>query len=261
MGSTLDTAAVRAAYDAQLRRDLPPSGGAATAERTDQLTRHLGVGPDGWSGVVWSSLDEATADQVIADTVAWLRTVEGHAEWKLHHHDTPADLGARLTAAGLVADGVESVMVAEAAAVPHFEPPAGVRLVEVADDADIDRAVLVHDLAFGGDHSGLGRRMRVGLAAGLMDVVLAVAGDEPVSAARTDYYPGTEFAGLWGGGTVEAWRGRGIYRALVSHRARRAEQRGVRYLQVDALPTSRPILERVGFTAIALTTPYTVPRG
>ncbi|MCP2268235.1 GNAT family N-acetyltransferase [Actinokineospora diospyrosa] len=258
MGSTWDTAAIRAVYDAQLRRDLPPSDGAAAAERTDRLTRHLGVGPDGWSGVLWSSLDEATADRVIADTVAWLRTVEGHAEWKLYHHDTPADLGARLAAAGLVAGGVEAVMIAEAAAVPDFAPPAGVRLVEVSDDADIDRVVWVHEAAFGEDHSWLGRRMRAGLAEGLMDVVLAMAGDEPVSAARTAYYPGTEFAGLWGGGTVEAWRGRGIYRALVSHRARKAQQRGVRYLQVDALPTSRPILERVGFTCVALTTPYTV---
>ena len=34
--------------------------------------------------------------------------------------------------------------------------------------------------------------------------------------------PARRFAGLWGGGTVEGWRGRGIYRALVAHRARAA---------------------------------------
>jgi hypothetical protein len=32
--------------------------------------------------------------------------------------------------------------------------------------------------------------------------------------------------------------------------------RGYRYLQVDASPQSRPILERLGFTSLALTTPY-----
>ncbi|GLW94109.1 GNAT family N-acetyltransferase [Actinokineospora globicatena] len=259
MGSDLDIAAVRAAIDHQLRRHLAPSGPGGSAERTDLLTRHLGVGRDSWSGVVWSSLDETTADQVIEATVAWLRGVEGHGEWKLYHHDSPVDLADRLTAAGLVGGPAEAVMVAEAAAVPHFAPPEGVELVPVTSDADVDRVVRVHDIAFGADHSRLGAQMRAQLAVGELDAVLAVAGDEPVSAARTSYHPGTEFAGLWGGGTLEAWRGRGIYRSLVSYRARRAEQRGVRYLQVDALPTSRPILERVGFTCVALTTAYTLP--
>ena len=35
-----------------------------------------------------------------------------------------------------------------------------------------------------------------------------------------------------------------------------AAERGYRYLQVDALPTSQPILTRLGFTALARTTPY-----
>jgi hypothetical protein len=32
--------------------------------------------------------------------------------------------------------------------------------------------------------------------------------------------------------------------------------RGFRYLQVDALPASRPILERMGFHPLAETTPW-----
>jgi GNAT superfamily N-acetyltransferase len=68
--------------------------------------------------------------------------------------------------------------------------------------------------------------------------------------------PGTPFAGLWGGGTVEAWRGRGIYRALVAHRAQVAAARGYHYLQVDASSQSRPILERLGFAPLTTTTPY-----
>jgi GNAT superfamily N-acetyltransferase len=86
--------------------------------------------------------------------------------------------------------------------------------------------------------------------------VVAVAGGKPVSSARMDFHPGTEFASLWGGGTLEPWRGKGIYRALVSHRARVAAERGYRYLRVDALPTSRPILERFGFVRLTTTVPY-----
>jgi hypothetical protein len=42
----------------------------------------------------------------------------------------------------------------------------------------------------------------------------------------------------------------------VARRARMAAERGYRYLQVDALPTSQPILTRLGFAALARTTPY-----
>ena len=70
------------------------------------------------------------------------------------------------------------------------------------------------------------------------------------------FYPGTDFAGLWGGSTLTPWRGRGIYRALVAVRARLAVRRGVRYLQVDASDDSAPILRRLGFRAITTTTPY-----
>ena len=37
---------------------------------------------------------------------------------------------------------------------------------------------------------------------------------------------------------------------------RLAAARGYRYLQVDASPDSRPILERLGFIRLARTTPY-----
>ncbi len=39
-------------------------------------------------------------------------------------------------------------------------------------------------------------------------------------------------------------------------RARLAVARGIRYLQVDASASSRPILERLGFVAVTTTTPY-----
>ena len=67
---------------------------------------------------------------------------------------------------------------------------------------------------------------------------------------------GTEFASLWGGSTLEAYRGRGIYRALVARRAALARDAGSAYLQVDASDMSRPILERLGFVALTTTTPY-----
>ena len=77
-----------------------------------------------------------------------------------------------------------------------------------------------------------------------------------VSAAWTVFHVGTDFAYLAGGSTLEAWRGRGIYRALVAVRAQRAAARGTRYLIVDASDDSAPILRRLGFRAVTTTTPY-----
>ncbi|MFJ4437475.1 acetyltransferase [Streptomyces sp. NPDC088923] len=85
----------------------------------------------------------------------------------------------------------------------------------------------------------------------------------PLHAARIEFVPGTDFAGLWGGSTLAAWRGRGLYRATVAARARTAAARGVRYLQVDASADSAPILRRLGFLELTTTTPYiwTPPAG
>ncbi|MFI7609197.1 GNAT family N-acetyltransferase [Micromonospora sp. NPDC049366] len=89
-----------------------------------------------------------------------------------------------------------------------------------------------------------------------ISVVVAEAGETVVSAGWIRYLPAPGFASLWGGSTLSQWRRRGIYRALVTYRARLAEQRGRTLLQVDASDDSRPILERLGFVPVTTTTPY-----
>ena len=89
-----------------------------------------------------------------------------------------------------------------------------------------------------------------------LSVYVAEAGGEVVAAAWVRFRTGSSFATLHGGSTLPAWRGRGIYRALVAERARLAVERGYRHLLVDASDASRPILERLGFVAITTTTPF-----
>ena len=67
---------------------------------------------------------------------------------------------------------------------------------------------------------------------------------------------GTDFAGIWGGATRSAWRGRGIYRALTAERARSALRMGKKYINSDSTEFSRPILERSGLVKVSTTTPY-----
>ncbi len=258
----LDGARVLSEFDEQVRRSLRSDGSGALGERAGPVIRWTTVGGAGWSGIVWSDLDESTADQVIADQVAFFGRRAERFEWKLYSYDQPRDLSVRLLAAGFVAEDAESLMVADAGQIAGHGGadvvlPGGVRLVPVTDEAGIELMIEVHDRVFGPDP-----RLRGALMSQLRNspettvMVLAMAGDEPVSSARIEFGADTEFAGLWGGGTLPQWRGRGLYRALVGYRARLAVARGYRYLQVDASPQSRPILERLGFACLALTTPY-----
>jgi GNAT superfamily N-acetyltransferase len=88
--------------------------------------------------------------------------------------------------------------------------------------------------------------------------VAAEAGDEVVSAAWVFFLEPADggFARLLGGSTLPQWRGRGIYRALVTARAQRAAARGIKYLQVDASDDSAPILRRLGFRAVTTSATY-----
>jgi GNAT superfamily N-acetyltransferase len=97
---------------------------------------------------------------------------------------------------------------------------------------------------------------RVAAEPGNVVVLVAEAAGRVVSAAWLVFKDGTDFAGLWGGSTLVEWRGQGIYKALVARRAQIAQNRGVKYLQVDASEDSEPILRRLGFIAITTTTPY-----
>jgi len=84
---------------------------------------------------------------------------------------------------------------------------------------------------------------------------MAMVHGEPASVGRLYTHAGSQFGGLYGGGTRPEFRGQGHYRATVAARSRDAAQQGVRYMLVDALPTSRPILERLGFVHLADTWP------
>ncbi|MFI0773886.1 GNAT family N-acetyltransferase [Streptomyces sp. NPDC021212] len=254
----MDLDALRELFDRQLRQGARADGPGTRVERVDGVVRQTGIADD-WNGVLWSDLDASTADAAIAAQIRYF-TAQGRAfEWKLYAHDRPGDLGGRLAAAGFAAEPEETVMVAPVGELlTDAELPEGLRLLRVTDAAGVDLMVDVHARAFGTDSGHLRHRLlsRLREEPDTVVPVVAMAGDRPVSAARMELPPGADFAGLWGGGTVAEWRGRGLYRALIAFRARVAAERGYRYLQVDASDQSRPILERLGFAPLTTTTPY-----
>jgi ribosomal protein S18 acetylase RimI-like enzyme len=252
----MDAHAVLAAYDEQIRMNDGPD---RAVECGPQIVRRVPDG-DGWAGVVWSRLDATTADAVIARQIERFARRPGPWEWKHYSHDQPGDLPDRLLRAGFTPEPAETLLVAEIADLDlEVAPPSGVELVDVTGDASVDALVRVHDEVFGGDHSAIGRAVLAGIAAETTAAAVAMAGGTAVSAGRVEFHDGTDFASIWGGGTIARWRGRGVFRALVAHRAAQAAARGFRYLQVDASEDSRPILRRLGFAELATTTPFIHP--
>ena len=244
----MDNAAVLALFDQQIRGAHQGGGSAG-------VVRQAG---DEWCGVLWSDLDETTADAAIAEQARYFTGLGREFEWKHYSYDLPADLGERLLKAGFVPEDPEALMVGEVAGLPT-EPvlPGGVRIEQVTDAAGVALMAEASSAAFGrpAQHT-LHLLERMEQAPDSVIPLVVLAGDRPVCAARLEPRPGTAFAGLWGGGTVPEWRGKGIYKATVAWRARLAAELGYRYLQVDATDDSRPILTRLGFQRLGTTTPY-----
>ncbi len=221
----MDTSEILERFDEQMRRTNQPDG-------------CIYVG-DGWSGVM-----RAPTDGDVEPLIARMRELPGWVEWKYYSHDGP-ELRERLIAAGLEPEDEETVVVAEAASIPP--PPADVELRE-----DVAAFTELAERVFGRSHGTSFPENAV--------PVVAYMDGQPVSGGRVDLEPDVEFAGLFGGVTLEEYRGRGLYRATVARRAELAREAGYRWLYVDALPTSRPILERLGFVRLTTTTPFVIPR-
>ena len=256
-----DATALLAAYDEQLRaRPLDPLPEGVSLEHDGPLLRYTGFPKGGFvdHGDL-GGLSDAEIDALIARQVRAFAERGESFEWTLYGYDHPADLGERLTAAGFVPEDRETVVIAPVSAVAA-EPvlPDGVTLREVSERADLDGIAAMEHSVWNDDRGWLAESLELERAADpdAMTIVVAEAAGVIVCAAWVRFVRGTEFAGLWGGATLAAWRRRGIYRAIVAYRATLAAERAFQYLQVDASDDSRPILERLGFVAVTSTTPY-----
>jgi ribosomal protein S18 acetylase RimI-like enzyme len=250
-----------AAYDAQLR-DTAEVSSALTWQRHGPVIWATFAGGRGF--VTYRSLQGhhgRELDELVAATVEHYtaQPAVSSFEWKSRGHDGVPELHDILLAHGFVAQEPESVMIGRAEdLVADLRPPDGVTLRRVREPDDVRRMVDMQDEVFGHPSPGMVDELLTRLAGDEDDVELwvAEADGQVVSAGRLDPVEGTDFAGIWGGATLEAWRGRGIYRALTAERARSALRRGKTFINSDSTEYSRPILERSGFVKVTTTTPY-----
>ena len=214
----------------------------------------------GWDHhwIAWSSLNEANADAAIAEEVEHYRALGRTFEWKLYAYDTPSDLMERLRRHGFDIGPLEAVLVLDLSNAPAWvdAPPAH----EVMRLERVEQVALYRDVAeeaLGKDYAMTTGQLADAIRAGDRGHLgyVGFCDGQPASIGRLYTHADSHFGGLYGGATLERFRGRGLYRAVVAARARDARDFGARYLSVDALPTSRPILERLGFIHLTDTWP------
>ena len=250
-----------AVYDRHMRGLEPKPPAGVRYERDGPLLRAVGVRRGYISGPRDLGVTGVELDRLIARQRDYFAGLGQAVAWQTRAHDEPADLTARLRAAGFAAGEERTVLIGltpELAVAPVV--PGGVALRWVTADGDMDRIAALQSAVWGQDWSWLGEDLirRIAAAPDGIAVLAAEGAGEVVSAAWLAFFqPGAgSFARLLGGSTLPQWRGRGIYRALVAARAQRAAARGARYLQADASDDSAPILRRLGFHAVTTTTAY-----
>lgn len=243
--------------------------GAGTADRPIELDglirRQYDLDPAGQFAMIESpdglGDDPATHDAVIARQRDFFAARGQRVEWKTYDYDQPADLGERLVAAGFEREDDEALILGDSGplAEQQIVLPEGV-VVRAADGADdFVRIRAMQEAVWHDDHSWVIESLLPDWLAQphSMDVVVVEQSREgPVLCAARAEYDDSSFTGLWGGSTLQEWRGRGLYRATLLHRARLGLERGHDFVRVDASPDSEPILRRLGLHRVATTTPY-----
>ncbi len=249
------------AYDEQLRTDAETPSAIAVA-RLGPLRLVTFAGGRGF--VTYHDLDDADADTMsrwVTQTLAHYHQRDDikRIEWKTRGHDHAPGLHEALTRNGFEPDEPESIMIGEAKLLDvDVDLPAGVSLRRVTEEADVRAMTAMQDRVFGDPvpDEMVDALLRLLAKHNAMELWIAEADGQIVSAGRLEPVAGTDFAGIWGGATLEAWRGRGIYRALTAARARSALAMGKTLIHSDSSSYSRPILEKSGLVKVSTTTPY-----
>jgi GNAT superfamily N-acetyltransferase len=251
---------ILALFDQEQRRDVEFSD--VRREVTPTVVRLVGLyEPE--STIIYSWLNPVNAEAAIREEIAYFDHLGHDLEWKVFAHDSPANLKDLLLAHGFEAEEPEALVVLDIeAAPPALLQPLTHHIKRITDPGGLGDVAAVYQKVWSDDFSALAERLARDLQEHphQISVYVAYIDEVPASAAWMYFHAGSQFASLWGGSTVPAYRQRGLYSALLAARTQEARQRGVRYLTVDASPMSRPILESFGFQWLSTIYP-TIARG
>lgn len=203
---------------------------------------------------LFAHLEPETADAAIREVKAYFEEKSKSFSWIVGPSTTPLDLGSRLLACGfkhlLTVDGmylsdpkvkidaVSSIRVCE---LPVDEPGPAVEIMALGFNTTIEVSRYFHKMMV---LSTPGLRTRIYVAH--LEVI-----ETPVACAYVTYYPNQPIALLSGGATLPAYRGRGVYKAMLARRLSDIALDRIETVIVLAdQRTSAPICARVGFAKV-----------
>ena len=243
-------------YDKEQRIDVEYPG--ARREVTSTVVRHVPTVDYEQGFVLHSQLTAENADIVIREQADYFEQLGTEFEWKCYSHDTPPDLKDRLAAAGFEVEEPGAIMVLDTQNAPPFLPePTDHDVRQITSVDTLTDVFAVLQPIWQDDFSDLQQRLARDLTEDpdYIRIFVAYVDNRPVSSAWVNFFPGSQFAGMWGGSTLAEYRKQGFYTALISARLRAIQEFGARFATVDAeMDTSKPILERLGF--VQITTAY-----
>ena len=245
-----------ALYDQDQRKDVEYPD--MRREVMPNVVRHIDISDIGEGIISYSQLNEANADDTIREEVSHFKSIGQDFEWKLYDYDQPSDLKERLGSYGFIVKEAEAIMVLELEDAPEILwQPVLHNVQRITGPEKLVDVQSVEQQVWDEDSSWvlhfLGDALRN--YPEQMSVYVAYIDEQPASAAWIYFPEHSPFASLWGGATISSFRKQGLFTALLAARAQEAKARGVRYLTVDAMPMSRPILEKLGFEMIAYSYP------
>lgn len=255
----MDKQQILALYDKEMRQEVEYSD--CRREVTPTVVRLVGLSALG-GAVLYAWLTPDNLETVIREQIAYFDSLGYKFEWKVHSHDTPANLQNHLSAFGFEIEEAEALMILDLEHAPaHLLQPVSQQVRRLTRPEQLGDVVAVQVPVWNEDFGWLTERLTNDLQhhPDHVSVYVAYVEGQPASSAWTYFHPGSHFAGLWGGSTLEQYRGWGLYTALLAARAQEAIARGVRFLTVDASPMSRPILEKLGFQWVSTIYPCKWP--
>jgi GNAT superfamily N-acetyltransferase len=232
-------------YD-QDRKDVRLFG--MQREETPHLVRH--ISPDGEGVIIYSKLNSTDIEEVIQEEIAYFESRGCDFSWVVFRHDTPANLKDRLLANGFLNEESDTIMILDIEELsPALLNPICHDVQRITEPDKIDDVLAIRQQVWQSDYSSMAQSLTKRLidAPESLGLYVAYIDGKPVSTAQISFYQKGHFAGLVQAATLPGYRGRGLYTALVAMRVQEARQRGIRFVDADASPMSRPILEKLGF--------------
>ncbi len=235
------------------------AGSDVTLFTTRYVVRAIGSA-NAWAGIAYYSFPVQETEAVIDGEIEFFENLSREFEWKVYSHDQPQGLLAELRHRGFQIGEEETLMIRDLRKLTPgltSPPTPGITVAPVVDEQGVTDFLAVEAAIWPASE-----KMRDQLLATLNEPaprnLAFVAYEEgiPIGCGRVTVPLESRFAGLWGGAVLPAFRGKGVYRALLAARINYVLRfDSIQYLRVDALPTSRPILEKYGFKRVASTWP------